>query len=147
MALTLFENTTLPTDKNHFVASWQRAFFSRTPSQKARCLLNFVLGGCRSCLDTWCVAVGALVARVEQVLGRAHGLFGDPVVSGGSAARVRGWPGRGSGCAAVASRCRGYPVGCPLVTVFSRPVPGRRWMMWPAPMAAWALRSMMPPAP
>jgi peptidoglycan DL-endopeptidase CwlO len=45
-----------------------------------------VLGGFRSCLDTWCVAVGALVARVVQVLGRAHGLFGDPVVSGGSAA-------------------------------------------------------------
>ena len=45
-----------------------------------------MLGGFRSCLDTWCVAVDALVARVEQVLGRAHGLFGDPVVSGRQAA-------------------------------------------------------------
>jgi peptidoglycan DL-endopeptidase CwlO len=32
------------------------------------------------------VAVGALVARVGRVLGRAHGLFGDPPVSGGQAA-------------------------------------------------------------
>jgi peptidoglycan DL-endopeptidase CwlO len=31
------------------------------------------------------VAVGALAARVEQVLGRAHALFGDPLVSGGQA--------------------------------------------------------------
>jgi peptidoglycan DL-endopeptidase CwlO len=48
------------------------------------------------------VAVGALVARVEQVLGRAHGLFGDPVVSGGSAAC-----GAGSRLAGAGERVRG----------------------------------------
>jgi hypothetical protein len=44
-----------------------------------------VRGGLIWLIDTWCVAVGALVARVEQVLGRAHALFGDPLACGGSA--------------------------------------------------------------
>ena len=48
------------------------------------------------------MAVGALVARVEQVLGRAHGLFGDPPVSGGSAAS-----GAGSRLAGAGERVRG----------------------------------------
>ena len=51
---------------------------------------NIVRGAPLSLLDTWCVAVGALVARVKQVLGRAHGLFGEPLVSGGSAASTAG---------------------------------------------------------
>jgi cell wall-associated NlpC family hydrolase len=34
--------------------------------------------------------VRALAARVEQVLGRAHGLFGDPLVSGGQAGSQAG---------------------------------------------------------
>jgi len=58
--------------------------------------------GLRWWLDTWCVAVGALVARVGQALGRAHGLFGDPLVSGGSAA----WGG-GSRLAGAGQRVRG----------------------------------------
>jgi peptidoglycan DL-endopeptidase CwlO len=53
-------------------------------------------------LDTWCVAVGALVARVDQVLGRAHALFGDPRVSGASAAG-----GAGSGLAGAGELVRG----------------------------------------
>ena len=42
-------------------------------------------GRCCGDLILICVAVGALVARVEQVLGRAHALFGEPPVSGGQA--------------------------------------------------------------
>lgn len=53
-------------------------------------------------LDTWYVAVGALVAQVEQVLDRAHALFGDPQVSGGSAAL-----GAGSRLASAGERVRG----------------------------------------
>jgi peptidoglycan DL-endopeptidase CwlO len=53
-------------------------------------------------LDTGCVAVGALVARVEQVLDRAHALFGGPGASGGSAAL-----GAGSRLASAGERVRG----------------------------------------
>jgi hypothetical protein len=36
------------------------------------------------------VSIGAVVEQVTEVLGRAHGLFGDPPASGGSAARGAG---------------------------------------------------------
>jgi cell wall-associated NlpC family hydrolase len=36
------------------------------------------------------VSIGAVVEQVAEVLGRAHGLFGDPPASGGSAARGAG---------------------------------------------------------
>jgi cell wall-associated NlpC family hydrolase len=36
------------------------------------------------------VSIGAVVEQVAEVLGRAHGLFGDPSASGGSAARNAG---------------------------------------------------------
>jgi peptidoglycan DL-endopeptidase CwlO len=48
--------------------------------------VNFVHGVPWRWLDTGVVAVDALVQRVAQVLGRAHALFADPPVSGGSAA-------------------------------------------------------------
>ena len=52
------------------------------------------------------VSVGALVRQVAAVLGRAHSLFGDPLESGGSAARRAGWDLAGAGDVACAGRGR-----------------------------------------
>ena len=68
-----------------------------TPSREAGCPANFLRGGLWWGLDTWCVAVGALVARVEQVLGRAHALFGEPPASGTRSAAGAGWRLAGAG--------------------------------------------------
>ena len=37
------------------------------------------------------MSIGAVVQQVGEVLGRAHSLFGDPLTSGGSAARGAGF--------------------------------------------------------
>jgi cell wall-associated NlpC family hydrolase len=63
---------------------------SATPSRKRGGRRKIVRGGLLWLRDTWGVAVAGLVARVEQVLCRAHGLFGDPPVSGGQAALEAG---------------------------------------------------------
>jgi peptidoglycan DL-endopeptidase CwlO len=45
---------------------------------------------CLWCPDTGRVSIRAVVEQVAEVLGRAHGLFGDPPASGGFAARDAG---------------------------------------------------------
>ena len=56
----------------------------------------------RGDLDTDWVTLGAVVQQVGEVLGRAHALFGDPPMSGGSAAR-----GAGSTLSGASDRVRG----------------------------------------
>jgi hypothetical protein len=52
------------------------------------------------------VSVGGLVERVGQVLGRTHGLFGDPLESAGSAAVGTGGKLGGAGDLARAGQGR-----------------------------------------